>query len=347
MAASINLYGLSIDELEQFISKFDSKSIHVKRVMQALYQDLSTNINEFHTLPKKLKQALSHYTTLDLPKVIRHQHALDGTQKWLIALSANDDIETVYIPQATRGTLCLSSQVGCALKCRFCATGKQGFRRNLTLKEIIAQLIIAKRTLKMMNLPLTNVVFMGMGEPLLNEQAVYAATELLIHDWAFGLSRRRVTISTAGIVPAIYRVARRLPVSLAVSLHSARDELRTSLLPINRKYPLDALLNACRYYLASGTHKRHIFFEYVMLDQINDSVADALALIDRLNGIAAKVNLIPFNTFSNAPYRSSTQATIKRFSAILRQHKIRVTMRGARGADIASACGQLVAQAIN
>ena len=253
----------------------------------------------------------------------------------------------MFIPERERGTLCISSQVGCALACTFCSTGVQGFNRNLKSHEIISQVLIAQNYLKKKDKRISNVVFMGMGEPLLNESAVYDACDLLLDDWAFGLSRRKVTISSSGIVPALYRMADTIPVSLAISLHAPIDELRDVLVPINQKYPIKELMKACRYYLNAGTQERHIFFEYVMLDGVNDLPEHAKSLATLLKGVSAKVNLIPFNPFPKTQYQTSKEVTINQFQNILYRSGIRTTTRRTRGDDVDAACGQLAGKVLD
>ena len=300
-----------------------------------------------HNLSKGLRQKLKAIATIDLPEVMTLNHSKDGVIKWIIKLGEENHIETVYIPERGRGTLCISSQVGCALACTFCSTGVQGFNRNLKSHEIIAQVLIAQNYLKKKDKRISNVVFMGMGEPLLNESAVYDACKILLDDWAFGLSRRKVTVSSSGIVPALYRMADTIPVSLAISLHAPSDELRDVLVPINQKYPIKELMKACKYYLNAGTQDRHIFFEYVMLDGVNDFPEHAKSLANLLNGISAKVNLIPFNPFPKTQYQTSKEVTINEFQNILYQSGIRTTTRRTRGDDVDAACGQLAGKVLD
>jgi 23S rRNA (adenine2503-C2)-methyltransferase len=268
------------------------------------------------------------------------QQASDGTRKWLLQTECGNRIETVFIPETHRATLCISSQIGCALACSFCSTAQQGFNRNLSAAEIIGQLYMAQKRLGN-DIRISNVVLMGMGEPLLNFDNVVTAMNTMMDDFSYGLSKRRVTLSTSGIVPAMYKLTEVCDVSLAVSLHATRDELRNQLVPINQKYPLAELLAACRHNVKSAP-RRKITFEYVMLKDINDSVQDAKALIQLLKSIPAKINLIPFNPFPNSNYQCSTSDTIDRFRAILHQAGMITTIRRTRGEDIDAACGQLV-----
>jgi 23S rRNA (adenine2503-C2)-methyltransferase len=270
--------------------------------------------------------------------VIGSEVAADGTTKWLLDVGSGQAVETVYIPEPNRGTLCISSQAGCALDCAFCATGQQGFNRNLTTAEILGQVVLARAAIAPAQI--TNVVFMGMGEPLANYRNVVAATGVLLDDYAYGLSRRRVTISTAGLVPQLRRLASECNVALAVSLHAPTDELRDRLVPINRLHPIAELLDACWQY-AEVLASRLVTFEYVMLDGVNDSVAEARALVRLLKGRPAKVNMIPFNAFAGSAFRCSTPAAIDAFWQVLMRAGIVATIRRPRGDDIAAACGQL------
>jgi len=342
-----NLLGLPQDKLKILFSDLGEKSFRTKQIMQWIYQKGATSFIDMHNLSKDLRQKLKTIATIDLPEVMTMNHAKDGVIKWIIKLGEKNHIETVYIPERGRGTLCISSQVGCALACTFCSTGVQGFNRNLKSHEIIAQVLIAQNYLKKKDKRISNVVFMGMGEPLLNESAVYDACKILLDDWAFGLSRRKVTVSSSGIVPALYRMADTIPVSLAISLHAPSDELRDVLVPINQKYPIKELMKACKYYLNAGTQDRHIFFEYVMLDGVNDFPEHAKSLANLLNGISAKVNLIPFNPFPKTQYQTSKEVTINVFQNILYQSGIRTTTRRTRGDDVDAACGQLAGKVLD
>jgi 23S rRNA (adenine2503-C2)-methyltransferase len=290
-----------------------------------------------------LRARLNEMATMSLPKMLSEQKSADGTIKWLFESGAGQAIEAVFIPEKSRGTLCISSQVGCALDCTFCATGAQGFNRNLTTAEIIGQVSYAN-----LELPkrasgkdaISNVVFMGMGEPLANYRNIIPALEILTSDYCFGLSRRRVTVSTSGLVPQLNKLALDCNVSLAVSLHAPNDELRDQLVPINRIHPIHELLQACWNYTASHSN-RFITFEYVMLKGVNDSLAHADQLASLLQGKPAKVNLIPFNPFKGNDYRRSGAETIRRFQGRLRERGLVATTRKTRGDDIDAACGQL------
>ena len=271
-----------------------------------------------------------------------HEISTDGVQKWVVRTANGSCVETVLIPDKGRNTLCVSSQVGCALDCAFCSTGKQGFAGNLSTAEIIGQLWIANAALSERDESVTNVVFMGMGEPLLNFEAVTHAAQLMMDDLAFGISKRRVTISTAGVVPAIYRLAEVTDVSLAISLHAPNDELRDQLVPINRKYPIEELLAACRHYLDGLGERRSLTIEYTLMRGINDDVAHARALARLLGDIRCKINLIPFNPFPAAGFERPTTARVRAFQTYLMNAGFATMLRTTRGEDINAACGQLV-----
>ena len=342
-----NLFGLSREKLSSFFIDLNEKKFRTKQIMQWMYYQSSSNFDDMHNLSIDLRNKLQTIASIDLPEVVSLNESSDGVIKWVINLGEKNHIETVYIPERERGTLCISSKVGCALACTFCSTGAQGFNRNLECHEIISQVVIAKNHLMRLNRRISNVVFMGMGEPLLNERPVYDACNILLDDWAFGLSRRKVTVSSSGIVPAIYRMSEITPVSLAISLHAPNDNLRDILVPINKKYPIKELMQACHHYLDAGTQQRHILFEYVMLDGVNDSPEHAKNLAKLLNGISAKVNLIPFNPFPKTQYKTSKKDTIGNFQDILFKLGIRTMTRRTRGDDVDAACGQLVGRVLD
>ncbi len=303
------------------------------------------DFREMTNLRRDLRERLERECEIRLPRQLTEQQSADGTRKWVLQLDDNNAVETVYIPEPERSTLCVSSQVGCALNCTFCSTARQGFNRNLTAAEIIAQLWFATHALG--NMPtrrraITNVVFMGMGEPLLNFENCVDAIALMMDDNAYGLGKRKVTLSTAGVVPAIDRLKDRLDVSLAVSLHAPNDALRDQLVPLNRKYPIEELLAACKRFVAGKNRKHTVTFEYVMLKQINDSEKHAYELARRLQELPAKVNLIPFNAFPHTHLQRSEDPVIDRFAAILQRKGITTITRRTRGQDIDAACGQLV-----
>lgn len=337
-----NLLDLDTDAMRGFFAELGEKPFHGTQVIQWLHQRGVVEFADMTDLSKSLRGKLGEAANVQLPEIIRDQQASDGTRKWLLKLGDGNCIETVFIPEDDRGTLCVSSQAGCVLNCSFCSTARQGFNRNLTTGEIISQLWVAAQALGQTHEKriITNVVMMGMGEPLLNFDNVIPAMNLMLDDHAYGLSRRRVTLSTAGVVPMIDRLAEVLPVSLAVSLHATTDELRDELVPINKKYPITELLDACRRYV-SGDNRRRITFEYVMLDGINDRPEHARQLARLLADVPSKVNLIPFNPFPGSPYRRSPQAAIDHFRDELLKRNLVTVTRKTRGDDIDAACGQL------
>lgn len=338
-----NLLGLDRTELQAFFTAFGEKPFRGRQVMQWLHQCGVSDFAEMTSLSKELRARLAERAVIVAPAVKHDQIAADGTRKWLFELADGNCIETVFIPEESRGTLCVSSQVGCSLNCAFCSTGAQGFNRDLSASEIVGQVWIASRLLGQHTREkrtITNVVFMGMGEPLLNFDHVTTAIDILLDDVAYGLSRRRVTVSTAGLVPLIDRLRDVNPVSLAVSLHAPNDALRTELVPLNRKYPIADLLDACRRYVADEP-RRKVTFEYVMLAGINDSVAHAHELVRLLRDVPAKVNLIPFNPFPHTRYQRSSSAAIDAFREILTRADLITITRRTRGDDIDAACGQL------
>lgn len=307
--------------------------------MKWIYQLGVWDFDQMTNFSKALRTRLAEVAVVRVPKVVFDHRAEDGTRKWLVGVDASNCVETVLIPERGRNTLCISSQVGCALDCTFCATAQQGFNRNLTTHEIIGQVLQAARVLDPVRI--SNVVFMGMGEPLTNLDNVVRALNILQDDFAFGLSKRRVTISTSGVVPALDRLGEVSDVSLAVSLHAPNDELRSQLVPLNRKYPIEELLAACRRYLSKQPGKRRITWEYVMIDGLNDSDAHARQLVALLQGIPSKINLIPFNSFPGTRFVRSSNERVDRFRDILLRAGTMTITRKTRGDDIAAACGQL------
>ena len=340
--AQTNLLGLNRRDLESFFAAMGEKSFRAGQVMQWVYQRRELSFGNMTDLSKLLRSKLEQTACLELPEIVKDQLSGDGTRKWLLRLADGNCIETVFIPEADRGTLCVSSQVGCMLTCTFCATARQGFNRNLTSAEIISQLMVADSLLNQAGQERTvsNIVMMGMGEPLLNYDSVVSAMKLMLDDLSYGLSKRRVTLSTAGVVPAIYRLKQDCPVSLAVSLHAPTDELRNELVPINRKYPLQQLIEACHDYVSTESRRR-ITFEYVMLKDVNDSDKTAKKLVNLIKGIPSKVNLIPFNSVHGIQYNCSSTKQINRFRDILLNAGIFTITRKTRGDDIDAACGQL------
>lgn len=322
------------------------KPYRATQVMKWVYHQGITDFDKMTDIGKGLRQHLSDQTAFILPDIVSQQVSSDGTRKWLLRIDELNCIETVFIPEKDRGTLCISSQVGCPLDCSFCATGKQGFNRNLSVSEIIGQLWLANRELgsfQQRHRIITNVVMMGMGEPLLNFDNVVTAMDLMKDDLGFNLSQKRVTLSTAGAIPGIDRLAKTTKVSLAVSLHAPDDEIRNVLVPLNRRYPVRELIAACKRY-ASSRDNDPITFEYVMLEDINDGKSEAHQLAKLLRGVPAKVNLIPFNPFPGSQYKCSSIEAIDQFRDILLKHGIITITRKTRGDDIDAACGQLVGQ---
>jgi len=334
----VNLLGFDRKGTESFFESLGAKAFNGRNAFKWIHKHGVTDFDAMTDLSKKLRGQLKQVAEVRVPEIIFDQPALDGTHKWVIELDCNNRIESVFIPEPNRSTLCISSQVGCALDCSFCSTAQQGFNRNLTAAEIIGQVWLAEREL---GKSLTNVVLMGMGEPLANFDPVLTATNIMQDDLAYMLSKYRVTISTSGIVPALKQLTELSEVSLAVSLHAPTNELRDQLVPINRKYPLEQLIPACRDYLR-GDKRRKVTWEYVMLDGINDSDKQAKQLIRLLEGTPSKINLIPFNPFPGTGYRCSPPERIDAFRQRLVRAGIVTTTRKTRGEDIDAACGQLV-----
>jgi 23S rRNA (adenine2503-C2)-methyltransferase len=339
-----NLLNLNVQELGEWVKTIGQPAYRAQQLMRWIYQIGLTDFSQMTNLSKSFRQQLSEKAEIRLPEIVVRQHAKDGTRKWLLRLDCGNCIETVFIPEANRGTLCVSSQVGCGLNCSFCSTAKQGFNRDLSTAEIIGQLWLAVRELSQQDgahvQRVTNVVMMGMGEPLLNFESVTRAMDLMLDDFAFGLSKRRVTLSTSGLVPMMEQLRQRSPVALAVSLHAPNDELRNELVPVNKKYPLKQLMAVCKTYFKDEP-RRKVTFEYVMLKDVNDSMVHAQQLYQLLKDVPAKINLIPFNPFPNAPYQCSEAKTIEQFKTYLTNKGIHTTVRKTRGDDIDAACGQL------
>ena len=343
-----NLLGMPREALEAFFHELDERPFRATQVIKWIHQAGVSDFEPMTNLSRRLRERLGRIAVIRAPELQNHQVSTDGTHKWLLQVDAHNSVETVFIPETDRGTLCVSSQVGCALNCRFCATAQQGFNRNLSAAEIIGQLWLTTHLLKASTGSehrISNIVLMGMGEPLLNFDNVVAAMQIMLEDHAYGLARRRVTLSTAGVVPGIERLKSACPVSLAVSLHAPDDELRDQLVPLNRTYPIARLLAACRDYL-SCSPKANITFEYVMLDGLNDSTGHAKRLVKLLRDIPAKVNLIPFNSFPDTGYRCSPSPTIDAFRDVLMSAGLITITRKTRGDDIDAACGQLAGKVI-
>ena len=338
-----NLIGLQRSGLEQFFASIGEKPFRARQVMQWIHQRGVVDFDTMTDLSKALRARLAETAEVALPEVISEHASGDGTAKWLFKSGGGQAIETVFIPEPGRGTLCISSQVGCAMDCAFCATGRQGFNRNLSAAEIVGQVWYANNALPRRpngEPAVTNVVFMGMGEPLANYRNLVPALEILLDDLAYGLSRRRVTVSTSGIVPHIDRLGQDCNVSLAVSLHAANDKLRDEIVPINRMHPINELLEACWRYAALRAN-RYITFEYVMLKGVNDSLEDANQLARLLRHRPAKINQIPFNPVPNSGFVRSPDSVVEAFQSRLRQKGLVTTIRRTRGDDIDAACGQL------
>jgi 23S rRNA (adenine2503-C2)-methyltransferase len=350
--AKTNLLGLTRAELEAFVANMGEKPFRARQLMKWLYKRHVADFEQMTDLAKSFRQRLSEIAAVVVPSITTQQVSADGTRKWLLAMNGapgttggiQQGIEMVFIPEPGRGTLCISSQVGCAMDCTFCSTAQQGFNRNLTAAEIVGQVWLANKELGYEHggdRVVTNIVFMGMGEPLANYRNVVPATEVLMDDLGFDISRRRVTVSTSGLVPQMLRLAEETNCALAVSLHAPNDALRDELVPINRKHKIAELLDACWVYV-NKQNARSITFEYVMLDGINDHPEHAHELVTLLKGRPAKLNLIPFNPFPGTRYKRSSAAAIERFRDILNANGVIATTRRTRGDDIDAACGQLV-----
>ena len=340
----VNLLGLPRAELEAFVaSTLGAKPFRARQLMKWIYRRGAADFAAMTDLAKDFRAQLEGVARISVPEIVAEQRSADGTRKWMLRMDEVQGIETVYIPEPGRGTLCISSQVGCAMDCAFCATAQQGFNRNLSVAEIVGQVWLAQRELAVdypQGRAITNIVFMGMGEPLANYRNVVPAMRIFTDDLGYDLSRRRVTLSTSGLVPQIYKLAEECNVALAVSLHAPNDALRDQLVPINRLHPIAELLEACWHYL-ERQNGRSVTFEYVMLDGINDAPEHAKQLAGLMRGRAAKLNLIPFNPFPGTRFRRSQTAAILRFRDILNDHGIIATIRKTRGDDIDAACGQL------
>ncbi len=348
-SSRVNLLGMTRAALAAFFVELGERPYRAAQVMKWIYHAGVDDFDAMTNISKKLRRLLQQVAEIRAPSFSPGTRSPDGVVKWLVRTETGQAVETVLIPDRTseggpeagRNTLCISSQVGCALDCSFCATGKQGFGGNLQRAEIVGQVWRAQRELASRSI--TNVVFMGMGEPLLNFEPAMDAADVFMDDLAFGISKRRVTVSTAGVVPRIYDLAKRADVSLAVSLHAADDELRDQLVPINRKYPIAELLAACRHYLDSIGERRSVTMEYTLIEEVNDRLADARALARLLDGLRCKVNLIPFNPFADDArgYRRPSPPRVKAFQRALMDAGVPAMLRTTRGDEIAAACGQL------
>lgn len=341
-----NLLGMPRKKMEAFFAEMGEKPFRAKQVMQWIHQYGVSNFDEMTNISKSLRTKLKEICEIKAPEVIYQNISSDGTRKWVMKMPGGSSIETVLIPEGNRGTLCVSSQIGCALDCSFCSTGKQGFNRNLSAEEIVGQIFNAIASFegldRTQDRPVTNVVFMGMGEPLLNFDNVMDAVDLMMDDYAYGISKRRLTISTAGVVPAIEKMVGLTDASIAISLHAPNDELRNELVPVNKKYPIDVLLASVRKYLSGLPDKRKATIEYTLLANVNDRKEHAQQLIKILQGLPCKVNLIPFNPFPDSGYKKPSNNEVRRFQDWLTEAGLITTVRTTRGDDIDAACGQLV-----
>ncbi len=345
---SVNLLGLNQKNLEEFFVSIEERPFRAVQVMKWIHQRGISDFSQMTDLSKELREKLENNCVVKAPKVIYEKTSEDGTRKWVISVGNKDLIEMVLIPEKNRATLCVSSQVGCAVDCSFCATGKQGFSRNLNLDEIIGQVWVAANSFGVPrspnDRPITNVVMMGMGEPLLNFDPVVDAMNLMMDDNAYGLSKRKVTLSTSGIVPKIDDLGKVTDVALTISLHAPNDELRNKLVPINKKYPIKDLIDSVKRYVEGCSDKRVTTIEYILIEDINDSLELADELCELLTQIDCKINLIPFNPFSESKYKRPSGNRVKRFQKHLQDNGYVTTIRSTRGDDIMAACGQLVGQ---
>lgn len=341
-----NLLNYDLAGLTELFAQMGEKPFRAKQVMRWIHQACAADFDEMTDLAKSLRAKLHTEAEVGIPQLMAAQESQDGTRKWLLDVGTGNGVETVFIPESDRGTLCISSQVGCALECTFCSTGRQGFNRNLTTAEIIGQLWWANKAMGVTpknERVISNVVMMGMGEPLANYQNVITALSIMLDDHGYGLSRRRVTVSTSGMVPQMDRLKEDMPVALAVSLHASNDNVRDQIVPLNRKYPLTELMAACQRYLVKAP-RDFVTFEYVMLDGVNDLPQHARELIRLVRDVPCKFNLIPFNPFPNSGYERSSAENIRIFREILQEAGLVVTVRKTRGDDIDAACGQLAGQ---
>ncbi|SOU42665.1 bifunctional tRNA (adenosine(37)-C2)-methyltransferase TrmG/ribosomal RNA large subunit methyltransferase RlmN [Pseudoalteromonas carrageenovora] len=347
----INLLDLNRDAMRELFVSFGEKPFRGDQVMKWIYHFGVDNFDEMSNVNKKLKEKLKNECEIVAPEISVRQQASDGTIKYALVLEGGQEVEAVWIPEKERATLCVSSQVGCALECTFCSTAQQGFNRNLKVSEIIGQVWRVAKDIGLdgnsEKRPVTNVVMMGMGEPLLNVKNVVPAMELMMDDWGFGLSKRRVTLSTSGAVPALDLLKEKIDVALAISLHAPDNALRDILVPINKKYPIEEFLAACRRYIDGSKANKDVTIEYVMLNGVNDSTDQAHELVKTLKGTPCKVNLIPFNPFPGNEYTRSSNSRIDRFSKVLQAAGITCIVRRTRGDDIDAACGQLAGDVVD
>ncbi|QCI18262.1 23S rRNA (adenine(2503)-C(2))-methyltransferase RlmN [Buchnera aphidicola (Aphis nasturtii)] len=343
--SQVNLLDLDFKKIQLFLTSIGAKNFTTEQIMTWIYNHNCYDFDKMSNISKNIRKKLSQNSYIKISNFSEEKVSSDGTIKWVTSLN-NQKIETVYIPEKKRSTLCISSQIGCALKCDFCATGKQGFSRNLKVSEIISQILQAKKKLK--GTRLTNIVFMGMGEPLLNLNNVITALKIILNTNGFGLSKRRITLSTSGIIPALDKLSKKIDINLAISLHASNNHIRNLIMPINKKYNIESLLTAVSRYLKhSNANRNGVTIEYVMLQDINDSIKNAEELAYILKKIPSKINLIPWNSFKNSNFVSSNRNTINVFANILRKKGFNTTIRKNRGKDIHAACGQLTGNVIN
>jgi 23S rRNA (adenine2503-C2)-methyltransferase len=351
MSSKINLLGQTREQLDEFFAGLGEKKFRTKQIMQWIYQRQVVDFDLMTDLSIKLREKLKDVATLAMPQVVLKDLSTDGTRKFVIELEGGNRVEAVFIPEGQRGTLCVSSQVGCALDCKFCSTGKQGFFRDLTAAEIIAQVWIAAASFgvpeNLGHRPVTNIVMMGMGEPLLNFKATVDAMHVMLDDFAYGVSKRRLTLSNSGIAPKIIELGDHIDVSLALSLHAPNDELRNQIVPVNKKYPIAEVLDACRNYLSRFSTRKQVIIEYVLLDNVNDKFEHAHEMVELLKDFPCKINLIPFNPFPHSGFKRPSSQRIQKFKDILSQAGFTTTVRTTRGEDIDAACGQLVGQVVD
>lgn len=349
--ALVNLLDLTRAQMQAFFVSLGEKPFRADQVMKWIYHYCVDDFDKMSNINKKLRELLKSRCEIKAPEVATRQDSADGTIKFVMSLAGGQEVETVWIPEKDRRTLCVSSQVGCALDCSFCSTAQQGFNRNLSVSEIIGQVWRVSQIIGSFGdtgeKPVTNVVMMGMGEPLLNINNVVPAMELMMEDFGFGLSKRRVTLSTSGVVPALDILRERIDVALAISLHAPNNTLRDELVPVNKKYPMEEFLAASRRYIENSKANDKVTVEYVMLDGINDSMDQAHELAKALKDTPAKVNLIPFNPYPGSPYKRSSNSRIDRFNKVLQEYGFTVMVRKTRGDDIDAACGQLVGDVID
>lgn len=350
-AKKINLMDLTRQQMREFFKELGEKQFRADQLVKWIYHFGEDNFDNMTNINKKLREKLKAVAEIKAPEVAVEQRSADGTIKWAMQVG-EQQVETVYIPEADRATLCVSSQVGCALACTFCSTAQQGFNRNLTVSEIIGQVWRASKIIGNFGVtgirPITNVVMMGMGEPLLNVANVVPAMEIMLDDFAYGLSKRRVTLSTSGVVPALDNLSKMIDVALAISLHAPNDELRDEIVPINKKYNIKMLIDSVNRYLSvSNANHGKVTIEYVMLDHVNDGLEHAHQLAEVLKNTPCKINLIPWNPFPEAPYAKSSNTRIDRFQKTLMEYGFTVIIRKTRGDDIDAACGQLAGDVID